>query len=122
MEAILVPLGLFAMIFGLVFGVMYLRYRRDMALIQHGFDPRTLSEPSQLSREFDSSRLERALTLTGIGLALTIGLGFIGFGPWLLGGLIPLFIGLSRLLALLISRGSPEKADEKESIAVEEKK
>ena len=54
--------------------------------------------------------LQRGIRLTFIGLALTIGLSFIGyhhdemhFGPWLLGGLIPLFIGLSQVVIALLS-------------------
>ncbi len=102
MEDILVPLGLFATIFAIIFANNYLKYRRDMAMIQRGLDPRTpLGAQPQ---DFAAFRMERGLTLTGIGLALTIGLGFIGFGPWLLGGLVPLFIGLSRLLAVLLER------------------
>ena len=54
--------------------------------------------------------LARGIRLTFIGLAITIGLSFIGyhhdemhFGPWLLGGLIPLFIGLSQVVIAVLS-------------------
>lgn len=47
--------------------------------------------------------LSRALVLTAIGLAITVGLSFIGMGPWLIGGLVPLFIGLARVLMALTS-------------------
>lgn len=97
---LLVPLGFFAMIAALVLGPSYMRYRRDLAMIQQGLVP-TAAEPA-VAHGPRAHRLERALTLTGIGLALTIGLGFTGLGPQLLGGLIPLFIGLSRLLAYLL--------------------
>lgn len=102
MEEILVPLGLFATIFAIIFANNYFKYRRDMAMIQRGLDPRTPlgAQPQDLA----AYRMERGLTLTGIGLAFTIGLGFIGFGPWLLAGLVPLFIGLSRILAVLLER------------------
>lgn len=96
MDDNLVPIILFIGLFGFLIATSYLKYRRDMAMIEKGIDPRgTGSGPS---------RMERALTLTGIGLALTIGLLFTGLGPQLLGGLIPLFIGLSRLLAILLEQ------------------
>ncbi len=58
--------------------------------------------------------LRRGIRLTFIGFALTIGLSFIGYsdgplgpmwhpGPWLLGGLIPLFIGLSQVTSAMLA-------------------
>ncbi len=55
--------------------------------------------------------LRKGITLTFIGFALTIGLSFIGFsdgggwrlGPWLLGGLIPLFIGLAQVTTAFLT-------------------
>jgi hypothetical protein len=54
--------------------------------------------------------LRKAITITMIGFALTIGLSFIGLdgdswrpGPWLLGGLVPLFVGLAQLIMALMS-------------------
>ncbi|MDE2571608.1 MAG: hypothetical protein KGM44_03680 [bacterium] len=61
-------------------------------------------------------RLHSGVTLTFLGLALTIGLSFIGYtsngafglpgitpGPWLLGGLIPMFVGLAQIVTALLS-------------------
>ena len=45
--------------------------------------------------------LSRALILVAIGLAITVGLSFLGNGPWLIGGLIPLFIGLAKAMMAL---------------------
>jgi hypothetical protein len=47
--------------------------------------------------------LRRGIQVACIGLALLIGLGTIGgshhiMGPWLLGGLIPLFVGIAQIL------------------------
>ncbi len=56
--------------------------------------------------------LRKGLVVTAVGIALTIGLSFIGtvadpphytFGPWLLGGLIPLFVGLAQIVSALMS-------------------
>lgn len=59
--------------------------------------------------------LRKGIRLTCIGFALTLGLSFIGYssndgptihpGPWLLGGLIPMFIGLAQVASVLLSRG-----------------
>jgi len=50
--------------------------------------------------------LRKGITLAMIGLALLIGLSFIGGGypgPWLLGGLIPLFAGIAQIIIALLS-------------------
>ena len=61
--------------------------------------------------------LRRGIRTTMIGLALLIGLSFIGYrshagpfggptiepGPWLLGGLIPTFVGLAQVLVAVLS-------------------
>lgn len=67
--------------------------------------------------------LRKGIRLTFIGLALTIGLSFVGLhsesadipvpglmpvttwhpGPWLLGGLVPMFVGLAQVVTALLS-------------------
>jgi len=50
--------------------------------------------------------LRKGLNLAMIGLALVIGLSFIEpghLGPWLLGGLIPLFVGLAQIFIAVMS-------------------
>ena len=58
------------------------------------------------------SALHRGIKLAAVGLALLIGLSFIGGtpgsagfrgGPWLLGGLIPLFVGLAQIAIAMLS-------------------
>jgi hypothetical protein len=59
--------------------------------------------------EWQANRmLRKGIVLAMIGLALLIGLSFIdgivGFhGPWLLGGLVPLFVGLAQIIIAIIS-------------------
>jgi hypothetical protein len=53
-----------------------------------------------LSKDAQTS-LQRAMVLTAVGLAITVGLSFIGMGPWLIGGFVPLFIGLAKVLSAL---------------------
>lgn len=52
--------------------------------------------------------LRKAVVIVAVGFALVIGLSFIGFdngrftpGPWLLGGLIPLFVGLAQVFSAM---------------------
>ena len=50
--------------------------------------------------------LRKGITVASIGLALLIGLSFIRNGtpgPWLLGGLIPLFAGIAQIIIALLS-------------------
>jgi hypothetical protein len=111
-EDVLIVMTLALVIGGIVAYGKYLRYRRDMAMIEQGMDPR---QPVNGSAATGRS-LESILTTIAIGMALTLGLLFIGFGPWLLAGLIPLFIGLARLLAMLMQGELPvASAQDKEA-------
>ncbi|GAC1501050.1 MAG: hypothetical protein NVS1B14_05290 [Vulcanimicrobiaceae bacterium] len=50
--------------------------------------------------------LRKGVNLAMIGLALLIGLSFIEpghVGPWLLGGLIPLFVGIAQIFIAILS-------------------
>jgi hypothetical protein len=54
-------------------------------------------------------QLRKGITVTFIGLAITIGLSMIGggsFGPQLLGGLIPMFVGLAQIICAVLSGAS----------------
>lgn len=55
-------------------------------------------------------QMRKGITLAFIGFAIFIGLGSIGplahlgfAGPWLLGGLIPMFIGIAQVLIAVLS-------------------
>ena len=52
------------------------------------------------------NQLRKGISLTCIGLAIFIGLSFIDLGrpgPWLLGGLIPMFVGIAQILIAMLS-------------------
>jgi hypothetical protein len=52
------------------------------------------------------AQLRKGITVTMIGLAITIGLGTIehGYpGPWLLGGLVPMFVGIAQVINAVIN-------------------
>ena len=77
-----------------------------------GYDPFAYSRPAAAYPDVDASAtypdrvLRKGVTIAMVGLALLIGLSFIDTGrpgPWLLGGLIPLFVGLAQIILALMS-------------------
>ena len=84
----------------------YMNYRETIALAEKG-----LTRPEPKTR---SGLLRWGILITALGLALTIGLYPIGFsagydyplhlGPWMLGGLVPLFLGLGLILLHVLTR------------------
>lgn len=87
----------------------YLSYRETLALAEKG-----LARPE---RERDGKdTLRWGIIIAALGLALTLGLyplGMhyrttypLGFGPWMLLGLVPLFFGLALILIYVLTRPS----------------
>ncbi len=75
-----------------------------LEMIRHGIDPARASVPEHdpSFKGLDPSpsaqaALQKGVLLAAIGLAITLGLSFLGYGPWLIGGFIPLFIGLAQI-------------------------
>ena len=121
-------------IFGLpVFGYMVnraMQHRERIEMIRSGMVPpagnawkswqRSAPVPPQpapqrmVAADAEEARctLRKGIVVTFVGLALTIGLSFIGYdpgppssfhpGPWLLGGLIPMFVGLAQVVTALM--------------------
>lgn len=58
----------------------------------------------------DANRmLRKGITLLCVGIGLTIGLSFIAPnhpGPWLLGGLVPMFVGIAQIVIAMLSGAS----------------
>ena len=131
-------------LFGLPIGgwitVRVLQHRERMAMLQRGLVPpsdaqmfrrggRAWSAPppgwnvaGQMPQyEYDDScssqtTLSKGIRTAMIGIAIFIGLSFIGFnsggdgtppswhpGPWLLGGLVPMFVGFAQVIIALLS-------------------
>ena len=92
--------GILLIIFAFLAFLRYMKYRETIALAERG-----LTQPDTKSNK---PLLRWGIVLTSLGLALTIGLYITGFsaydyyplhlGPWMLGGLIPLFLGLGLVL------------------------
>jgi hypothetical protein len=93
-------------IFGFLAFLRYLNYRETIALAEKG-----LTRPeAKNSKGF----LRWGILITGLGLALSLGLYPIGFsegnsyplhlGPWMLGGFVPLFLGLALILSHFLTQ------------------
>jgi uncharacterized protein DUF6249 len=88
-------------IFGFLAFLRYMNYRETLALAEKGL---TRPEKKSSNRGF----LRWGILITALGFALTFGLYFVGFssadiyplhlGPWMLGGFVPLFLGIGLML------------------------
>ena len=89
-------------IFGFIAFLRYLNYRETIALAEKG-----LSRPERLEAK-NKGLLRWGVIVTALGIALSLGLYPLGFsagydyplhlGPWMLGGFVPLFLGLGLIL------------------------
>jgi hypothetical protein len=103
----------------------YFSHRERLAMIKQGMIPpgpfgtptpmpglqtssqRTVFVPNSMCQ----ATLAKGIRTTFTGIALLIGLSFIGYhgdghwtpGPWLLGGLVPFFVGLSQVVVAMLS-------------------
>ena len=89
-----------ALIFGFLAFLRYMNYKETIALAEKG-----LTRPEAKSGK---GLLRWGIVIAAIGFALSLGLYSIGFdsgeqyplhlGPWMLGGFVPLFLGLGLIL------------------------
>lgn len=92
--------GTLAVIFSFLAFLRYMNYKETIALAEKG-----LTRPESTSNK---GLLRWGIVVTALGLALTAGLYVAGYnsaenyplhlGPWMLGGFIPLFLGLGLIL------------------------
>jgi hypothetical protein len=87
-------------IFGFLAFLRYINYRETIALAERGLS-RPESKPSK-------GLLRWGIIITTLGVAFSLGLYLFGFdsaeiyplhlGPWMLGGFVPLFLGIGLIL------------------------
>jgi hypothetical protein len=109
-------------VFVLVFfflAMRYIAYRERIELAERGF-----LTPEESFWERIGQRSPRGVLWAGVitamsGLALLLGLATIGIGVWLLGGLIPLFVGAGMVLIYFVggSAGGRGGRQEPEEVA-----
>ena len=93
--------GALAIIFGFLAFMRYMNYKETIALAEKG-----LTRPENKSGKKGLLRL--GIVISALGFALSLGLYPLGFdsgnnyplhlGPWMLGGFVPLFLGLGLIL------------------------
>lgn len=110
--------GFFALLFGFIVVMRYLGYRETLALAEKG-----LVRPDRMRGGNGKDTLRWGIAIAAVGMALCVGLfpiGFIGggsrfplgFGPWMLAGLLPMFFGLGLILIYVLTR--EDKKEEKD--------
>ena len=90
-------------VFSFIGFMRYMNYRETLALAEKG-----LTRPERLEAKNGKGLLRWGILVTALGLALSLGLYFVGFdsaenyplhlGPWMLGGFVPLFLGIGLIL------------------------
>jgi hypothetical protein len=122
-ESITIPCAsifFFVILFGFILALRYLSYRETLALAEKG-----LVRPDR-ARGDNKGALRWGILIPALGAALCLGLwplgfafggsrgGFpLGFGPWMLLGLVPTFFGLALILIYVLTREA-KKPEEKE--------
>ncbi|HKG54233.1 MAG TPA: DUF6249 domain-containing protein [Anaerolineales bacterium] len=96
-------------IFGFIAFLRYMNYRETIALAEKG-----LSRPERSEAKNNKGLLRWGILVTALGIALSLGLYFVGFasaeiyplhlGPWMLGGFVPLFLGLGLILSHFLTQ------------------
>jgi hypothetical protein len=92
--------GSLAIIFGFLAFLRYMNYKETIALAEKG-----ITKPDSKAGK---GLLRWGIIISSLGFALSLGLYFFGFdspneyplrlGPWMLGGFVPLFLGLGLVL------------------------
>jgi len=94
--ALLIPLVAVAGFWTLVILALVFWHRERMARLQQPAPTVPVPSPNYALRRVKAP-VESACRLMGVGFGLFAGLITLGWGPWLLGGIIPFLIGAYRL-------------------------
>ncbi|MCK4306086.1 MAG: hypothetical protein KAY24_17735 [Candidatus Eisenbacteria sp.] len=115
-----VPIAFVVAIFGTIVLIRWFKHREIVAMVEKGLVPAQYAQYVRASR--GRGLLGWGIALAALGLALMVGLYPIGFlmkepyplffGPWMLAGLIPLFIGLALLITYFLTRKEEPPAPE----------
>lgn len=93
-------IGILIVVLGFIAAMRYISYKENLLFAEKGI---TRPEPKR-----GKGLLRWGIVITALGIAFTLGLYPIGFisgdeyplhlGPWMLGGFVPLFLGLGLTL------------------------
>lgn len=96
----------------------YITYKERVSLAQLGFSIDELSRREASQRHGNRGVLWGGVVTAASGLALLLGLATLGTGAWLIGGLLPLFVGLGIILIYFLTMGTPPRARTEDSSTV----
>jgi len=88
----------------------YIRYKERVALAQLGFSLEDLNHDLTARKHGSRGVLWGGVITAMSGLALLLGLSTIGIGAWLIGGLLPLFVGLGMVLIYFMTSGPAQNS------------
>jgi hypothetical protein len=100
----------------LAFALRYLIHLERMALIKQGIVPPALAHPIFKRGSFGLLLAGLITALSGLGLSAGLYCG-LGKGFWLIGGFIPVGVGLALIIGYLVGGG--QIADRKEGVGPE---
>jgi len=105
---IILPFALLVIV--LSFGTLnrFIRYKERVALARLGFSLEDMSRAEIATRRGNRGVLWGGVITAMRGLALLLGLSTMGVGAWLLGGLLPLFVGLGMVLIYFVTSGAEQ--------------
>jgi uncharacterized membrane protein len=111
------PTVFLIVIFGTIIVMRWFKHREIMAMVEKGVLPERYAEYTSASRgQRGRGTMGWGIALAALGLALMAGLWPLGFarmgggpyplhfGPWMLIGLVPLFIGVALLIIYFVTR------------------
>lgn len=111
----LAPFLLLLILLGFITLNRYIAYKERVALAQLGLSLDELGRREAAQRHGNRGVLWGGVITATSGLALLLGLSTLGAGAWLIGGLLPLFVGLGIILIYFLTMGNPPRnADQAE--------
>ncbi len=109
---LLSPCALVTVLLLFLAAIRYIVYRERASLAQHGVFLPDESLWDRMGQRSPWGILWGGVITAMCGLALLLGLATIGIGPWLLGGLVPLFVGLGMVFIYFAGGGRQRKTDQ----------
>ena len=108
---VLMPFVLLTIVLGFVTLNRYISYKERVALAQLGFSLEDLNRAASEKRHGNRGVLWGGVITAMSGLALLLGLATLDVGAWLLGGLLPLCVGLGMVLIYFTTLGPAPGAE-----------
>jgi len=111
---IILPFLLLIIVLGFITLNRYIRYKERVALAQLGVSLEDMSRADDVKKQGNRGALWGGVITAMSGLALLLGLATLGNGAWLLGGLLPLFVGLGMVIIYFATLGTEPEAQRKQ--------